>query len=154
MAPLRLNATISNGRITISFSHNASATIYDKYLQRLEDSFYENQNCKLAELGHEISLDLPTGITGEPVDRPKDVELSFTVAEEALAWEQKMILWAGMPPESSKLRLSRGLTVEQFADELAGKGIDEAHLMAANSVITSNCVTNKGIGGSVYFRES
>ncbi|KAH8757925.1 hypothetical protein F5883DRAFT_566758 [Diaporthe sp. PMI_573] len=113
MAPLRLNATVSDGRIT--------------------------RNCKLAESGDEISMDLPAGITAEPVDRLKDVDLSFTDAEEALAWEEKMILWKYRLPEANKRRLSRALTVEHFADEIAASGqrIDVGLLMSTNLVTTN-----------------
>ncbi|KAH8742698.1 hypothetical protein F5883DRAFT_575808 [Diaporthe sp. PMI_573] len=151
MAPLRLNATVSDGRITVRFSHKASATIYDKYLQRLEDAFYEKRNCKLAESGDEISMDLPAGITAEPVDRLKDVDLSFTDAEEALAWEEKMILWKYRLPEANKRRLSRALTVEHFADEIAASGqrIDVGLLMSTNLVTTN--LGNITIAGTQSF---
>ncbi|KAH8757860.1 hypothetical protein F5883DRAFT_566506, partial [Diaporthe sp. PMI_573] len=132
MAPLRLNATVSDGRITVRFSHKASATIYD------------NRETK-------SPWDLPAGITAEPVDRLKDVDLSFTDAEEALAWEEKMILWKYRLPEANKRRLSRALTVEHFADEIAASGqrIDVGLLMSTNLVTTN--LGNITIAGTQSF---
>ncbi|AEO67520.1 uncharacterized protein THITE_160849 [Thermothielavioides terrestris NRRL 8126] len=119
MAPLRLNATISDRRITIIFSHKASAINYDKYLQSLDDSFYEKHNCELAKSGDRISLDLPADITAETNNRFKDVTLVFADAEAALTWERKMILWRERLPQANKRRLSRAFAVELFSGELA-----------------------------------
>lgn len=139
MAPLRMNATVSDGRITVIFSHKTSATNYDRYLQCLDDSFYEKQNCELAESGDRISMDLPTNITTEPSGRLKDVNLVFADAEEALAWEKKMILWKQRLPEANRRMLSRDLTVEHFSDEIIRAGRQSAEgLFVPTSIAPTN----------------
>lgn len=97
-----MNATVSDGRITVTFSHKTSAANYDKYLQHLDDAFYKLQKCELAESGDKISMDLPASITTEPDQRLKDVTLVFSDDEEALAWEKKMILWKERLPEANR----------------------------------------------------
>ncbi len=118
MAPFRMNATVCNGRITIIFSHKLSAINYNRYLQNLEDAFYEKQNCVLAESGDKISMDLPANITSEPDGRLKDVNLIFSDEEEALAWEEMMILWEQRLPEANKRKLSRALTIELLNEKI------------------------------------
>jgi hypothetical protein len=123
MAPLILNATVSGSRVTISFLHKVSATNYFKYLKYLEKSFYEDHEFKFeiktAESESMVSMDIPSGITAEPRERPKVVILAFNDPQEAVVWESKMIVWEKTAGQEEKKRtLSRSLGVEEFNKRL------------------------------------
>lgn len=148
-----MNATVSDGRITIIFSHKLSAANYDRYLRHLEDAFYAKQNCELAQSGDAISMDLPAGITTEPDERLKDVNLVFSDEEEAMEWEAKMMLWRQKLPEPNKRRLSRALTIEQLNEELdeAGKGVVVGFLVRTRETQTNIYRARANIHGTYFF---
>ena len=116
---LRLDAEVAgphdHPRLTIYFSHPASAESYHNYLQNL-GSFCAEQDCKIAESGEEVSMYLPSDITPVIVNRGRDVILVFEDEDKAMAWEEKMILWTGR--KEQKLNLSRSFTVQAFNDKL------------------------------------
>jgi transposase len=130
-----MTATISDGRITVTFSRKAAAADFNNYLKCLNNDFYDEQVCELAELGAQVSLNLPSGIVTEPQRRPKDVDLIFDSAQDAEAWEKKMILWNQKLPEANKRRLSRDLTFEKLNENILKKlGEQQLEQLNANGI--------------------
>jgi hypothetical protein len=151
MAPLRMNATVSDGRVTITFSHEASATNYFKYLKNLEKPFYKNHEFKfeIAEFESMVSMNLPSEITAEPRERPKDVVLAFNDPREAVEWESEMIVWEKEANQENKRRLSRSLTVEGFNKKLEREGLITDH-EGGNFINFSSVASVVNQGGSRF----
>lgn len=150
--PLTLNATVSDGRITISFSHKASARYYNNYLKNLTNSFYKEHECEIAESEDEVSMKLPSGIITEPQKGPKDVVLVFNNQDEALAWESEMIVWERKSDQAEKKRLlSRSFTVESFEEKMMLLGVHpvERHNVFAGFSVTQNISEVVGSKGAI-----
>jgi hypothetical protein len=116
---LRLNATVSDGRIIVSFSYPPSAERYKKYLEKPESSYDDNHKWRSTISGGQVSMDLPAGVTFEFPSGSKDAVLAFADEAKATIWEEKMILWEkSANQEGTKRSISRSLTVERLNEKL------------------------------------
>jgi hypothetical protein len=118
---LRLNAKVTgpsdDQRLTITFSHPVSARLYHQYLRQLDRmGIQPNQDSQIEEGKKEVSMRLPSNIKPIGEEGSKDVVLEFEDEGEAVAWEQKMILWTGNIEK--KRSLSRSIRVNALSDKI------------------------------------
>lgn len=114
---LRLNAEVSDNRLTISFSHKKSARHYYDWLKRSIFCKILVSDVDISE--GKVSMNLPLRIKTESPNGPKDIVLAFSDVEEAILWDQHMIILEKRANQAENQRsVSRSLTVGILNEKL------------------------------------
>jgi hypothetical protein len=90
---VRLNTTVSNGRILIYFSFPPAAQSYKEYLEKPENAYNDTHEWGVTISGGEVSMNLPSDLDSKFHGGSKNAVLIFEDEIKAMKWEQKMILW-------------------------------------------------------------
>lgn len=149
---LRLNATVSAGRIIVSFSYPPSAQSYREYLEKPENTYDDKYEWRIAVLGGQLSMNLPPDITFEFPSGSKDAVLAFEDEAKAMKWEEKMILWEKMTNHKGPRRsVSRSLTVGRLNEKLGLPGQTSCSDCNSTVQVASNYgVTLGAIRGGIF----
>lgn len=116
---LRLNATVSDGRIIVSFSYPPAAASYREFLARPENAYSDRHDWEAIASGAQVSMALPPDVAYEFPDGSKDAVLVFPDEARAARWQDRMMLWERPAGQAETRRvLSRSLTVGRIGQGL------------------------------------
>lgn len=143
---LRLNATVFDGRLHISFSYLPAAQIYKEYLQKPENSYNDEHEWEVAISATEVSMNLPSDISVGFPGGSKNTVLTFEDEAKAKEWEGKMVLWEQRANQAKEtLSISQSMTIERLSERL-GKSIGDSpslfHVECSGAQINAPILNN------------